>query len=89
MRSECVQKGRMLAYVSPYLIEIVEEGWLWLDATSEPQGPGGPISSNDSANYRDKDTKQSFAETSSTFGIIFDNDFYRNVLIQRDIDYLQ
>ena len=55
--SDWVQKGRMLVYVSPYLMEIVAEGWLWLDTTSEPQGLGGPISSKDSANYRNEDTK--------------------------------
>ena len=59
------EKGHILAHVSPYLIKIVEEGWLWLDATSEPQGLDVPLSSKDSANYRDEDTKQSFAETLS------------------------
>ena len=60
----------MLVHVSPYPNEVVEGGWLWLDATSEPQGLGGQISSKDSANYRDVDTEQSFAESLSTFEII-------------------
>ena len=54
--SDCVQEGRMLIHVSPYLITIVEEGWLWLDATLAPQGLGGPMLTKDYANYRDEDT---------------------------------
>ena len=53
---ELREKGRMLVHVSPYLIEIVKEGWLWLDATSEPQRLDWPISSKDTANDRDEDT---------------------------------
>ena len=65
--SDCVQESRMSVHVLPYLIAIVEESWLWLDATSEPQGLGGPMSTKNSANYRDEATLQSFADTMSRF----------------------
>ena len=78
----------MLVHVSPYLIAIVEEGWLGLDAILEPQGIGGQCQPKTPQITETKIPSRASPKTSSTFGIIFYNDFDRNVLMPRDSDCL-